>query len=373
MEDKGIQGDLERDARIIKERIPMDMTKASADKVAESLRLFMNENGYSNADVARSLDISESIISQIKNGKYHHNLEIYINKIVNLINSEDRKGRRPRGPKYVETTIAMKIGALISHTDAMSDEEGAIAVIIGDSGSGKTKCLQAYSEANRNSIYVQLDKTMYSTMIFAAIAKKLHLDESGSLAMISQRLVEKLQNMHIIIMLDEGSSLSVSQLDLLRQIIVVKSRCPLILAGNGDLLKTILLPTAKRGFESLDQFRSRLTSILDLNALAGNKSGGLYTAEDIRKLYQYGGIRLTDDAVTLLRKICSTPESGRMRTCHRIIVSMHTSSKIIAVGKIDAEQILTAIKQLNLPNKARLPVTFEEVEPEQTQAGAKVA
>jgi len=372
MEDKSIQKGLERDARVIRERIPMNVTKAEAALKAEALRTLMNEQNLNQADVARMLGISNAVISQFLSGKYEGNLTDLINKVVNLINSFDRKSRQARGPQFVETTTAKRIGALIANTEAASDEEGKIAIIAGDAGGGKSKCLQAYAEANKNSIYIQLDKAMYSTMIFAEIAKALRLDSSGSLATVTQRLIEKLQNMHVIIILDEASSLNVSQLDLLRQIIVVKSRCPLILAGNGDLIKTIMTPTARRGFESLDQFRSRLMSILDLTAIAGDKDGGLYTADDIRKLYEYGGVRLTNDAISLLRKICRTPGSGRMRTCQVIIAALHTADVVNTNGKIDAELIISAIEQLDLPVRTRLPVTIHEAQ-EEPEAIAKSA
>ncbi|MGD0077060.1 MAG: AAA family ATPase [Sedimentisphaerales bacterium] len=345
------------------------MTKAEAAKKADALRLFMNEQNLAQADIARMLDVSSSKISQFLANKYPGNLDELVNKVVNLINSYDRKSRQDRGPQFVDTAIAKKIGALIANTEAACDDEGKIAVIIGDAGSGKTRCLQAYAEANKNSIYVQLDSTMYSTLIFAAMAKELHLDSSGSLATVTQRLVEHLQNRHIIIILDESSSLNVSQLNQLRQIIVCKSRCPLILAGNGDLAKTILLPTTRRGFESLDQLRSRLTGILDLSALAGNKDGGLYTPEDIRKLYEYGGVRLTQDAISLLRQICKSPGSGRMRTCQYIITALHTAG----VAQITAALIYKAIKQLDLPVKSRLPVEILEDQNEETQAMKKSA
>ena len=100
---------------------------------------------------------------------------------------------------------------------------------------------------NKNTLYIQLDATMGSLRIFAEIAKRLHIASSGSLSEITRNLVENLRPRNTIIMLDEASNLTVKQLNQLRQIIVIKARCPLILAGNADLLRTVIQPMTKHG------------------------------------------------------------------------------------------------------------------------------
>jgi len=100
--------------------------------------------------------------------------------------------------------------------------------------------------------------------------KRFNVDSSGSLSSVTRRLIEALYDLDMIIMLDEASGLRVKQLDQLRQVIAVKSRCPLILAGNHDLLVTVQQDT-RRGCESLDQFTSRLTGIVDLDSEAGGE------------------------------------------------------------------------------------------------------
>lgn len=356
MTDNSIQKALEQDARIVKERIPIDMTKQKAMQIADKLKAFMAERKYSQTKIARAIDVSPTQISQFLNNKYKGNLEDLINKLVNFMNSITRRETRVRNKPYIETTIAKRIGTLVTQTEAFSDDEGKIGLIIGDGGHGKSHCLRQYAEANKNTIYVELDDAMNSTMIFAEITKKLGVDSSGSIANVTRRLIGALCNRHVIIMLDEASSLNVKQLNQLRQIIVVKCRCPLILAGNQDLLKTVMQPTTRRGYESLDQFTSRLMCILNLDEIASTRDGGLYTVEDIRKLYEYGGIRVTSDAVATLRKICRTPRSGRLRTCSHIIAALHTARITEETGNINTELIEAAIDQLDLPVKVRLPV-----------------
>lgn len=380
MTDKSIQKALEQDAQIVTERMPIDMTKQQAKKIAEKLKTFMAERKLSQSKTAKNLGVSSTLLNQFLNGKYKGNLEDIVNRAVNYMNSMTRRESRVKNKPFIETSVAKKIGAIIKQTDAFSDEEGKIGVIVGDGGHGKSHCLRYYAEANKNTVYVEIDRGMNSTMIFSEIAKKIGgIDASGSLANVTRRLIDAIHGRNIIIMLDEASSLNVNQLDLLRQIVVVKSRCPLILAGNQDLLKTIRQPTTRRGFESLDQFTSRLMCILNLDEAASSKDGGLYTADDIRKLYEFGGIKLMPDGVKTLRQICRTPRSGRLRTCSHVIAALLVSRPYFEAKQkqtyleVGTELIVAAIHQLDLPVRVRLPIaTFDtDEETEQPQSMAK--
>jgi len=135
-------------------------------------------------------------------------------------------------------------------------------------------------------------------------------------------------------------------------------------------LKTVMQPTTRRGCESLDQFTSRLSYILNLDKLASGRKSGLYSADEVRRLYQYGGIRLAGDAVTLLQRICQTPRTGRLRTCTDVIRALHTSKSIRKAGVIFADDIRDVIKQMELPVQQWLPLIISDREAE-AEAAAK--
>ncbi|MBW1811653.1 MAG: AAA family ATPase [Deltaproteobacteria bacterium] len=350
------------------------MTKTDYKKVALRLRNFMIGRGLSNNKIAQAINASPSAISQFLNNKYTGDNKTLANKIVSYVNSIAGKERKAKDkPGYIDTTVAIRVKALIANTDAFSLEEGKIGIIIGDGGHGKSYCLRTYAETDKNSVYVELDDAMTMRGVYQEIAAKIGLEGYGTLQSVTRRIIDNLQNRHIIILLDECSGLSPRQLNSLRQIIVVKSRCPLILAGNQGLRNTIMSPTTKRGSESLDQFTSRLMAILNLDEAAAQKDGGLYTPDDIRKLYQYGGIKLTGGAVNTLKKICRTPRSGRLRTCSQIITALHTASKIKKCGQITASDIPSAIAQLGLPVRVWLPINSPEFAQEEQSNAASVA
>jgi DNA transposition AAA+ family ATPase len=350
------QKGLEQDARQVAEHVSQELTGPEIEKLAKSLEQFMSDNDFTQAEVARWIGYSRSVVSQFLKCRYKGDISSVANKVVSLINSVARKNKRTKQKPFISTTVAKRIGTLITQTTAFCDDEGKIGLIIGDGGHGKSHCLRQYAQADKNSAYIELDDTMTSGSMFSEIAKKLKVDSSGRLSTIAKRLIETLRPRHIVIMLDEASWLGVRQLNQLRQIIVVKAKCPLILAGNSDLLKTVTQPSTKQGYESLDQFTSRLMGVLNLDDLAGDPDGGLYTPEDIRWLYEYGGIKLSSDAVSTLRRICKTPKSGRLRTCSHIVSALHTAKVVDQKGMIYTADIIGAIRQLQLPVRDWLPL-----------------
>jgi len=361
MMDNEILKSCEQEAQIRMGRIPKKLTDENIRAVIERLKKFIEENSFSQTQLAKMLGVGKSKLNQIIKGQYKSRLAIYevINKASSFMDSAARKKRiEQRG--YIETNVAKRIATLITRTEALSSTEGKIGLLIGDSGHGKTTCLEEFSRSNLNTFYIVLDDRMRSKELFAAIAEELGVDSDGSFNAIKPRVEQALQNRHVIIILDEAAGLRVSELNLLRQVIVVKCHCPLILAGNADLLKTVMQPNTRRGCESLDQFTSRLSYILNLDEEASEKGGGLYTSADIRKLYEYGGISLTAGAVGSLKKIYSTTRSGRLHTCANLLTALHTSVKIRARKQISAKDIVEAIAELRLPVSVWLPIATLE-------------
>lgn len=365
MKDKQIRQGLEADSWRLKERILMGYQHEKHEETAKKLKAFLVDHDWTQAGFAQRIGVSTAVVNQFIQGKYKGGLDELVNKVLNLLNTLDRKSRQYE-KKFIETAVAKSIFGLINHTEACTFDEGKIGVIIGESGQGKSECLKAFAKSNSNTIYLELDGGMTSTMIFNEIAEKLGIMDSGSLGVITSRLKTELKGRQMIVMLDEASNLTIKQLNLLRQIIVIKCHCPMILAGNAALLVTINKSPTKMGAESLDQFTARLTYILNLDDMTSDGDGGLYSAEDVRNLYQRGGIRLTKDAVKELRRICKTPLTGKLHICDQLIRALHTSKVVIEAGQITGQDILDAIDQLNLPVKKKLrfniPIDDEKFE-----------
>ena len=370
MNNNDIEKTLEQDARLDTERMPEDMAKVNAKQKAESLRSFMDRHKLNQADVARKLGVSSSMVNQFLKGTYSGDNVGMAKAVVGLINAVDRRKRRVRLKPFVETAVAKMIYTLIKHTSTqVNDDEGVISLVIGDSGHGKSLCLREYARCNSDAIYIELHNAMSAVRVFKALAAEVGSDESGSIDNVSQCLIRALRNREVVVIIDEASSLTVKQLSQLRTVIVDQCRCPLILSGNMDLLHTINQSKAKHGYQALDQFRSRMARVLDLDTLAASKGGGgLHNGADIRRLYELGGLTLTGDGAKLLRAIAAAPQSGRIRTCSKVmsvILMSHARGRI--GSSVSADRIKDAIVQLGLPVMQYLPMIVPSESEDQSQ------
>jgi len=368
---------MEQEARRILVWMP-DMTNENDVRIfIGKIKAFQSRFGITDAELARRIGVSSTTISQALNNKYPGKIEDVFKKITEYMNRIGRRNRREKGDGYVETTVAKAILSAVRLTEQFTEpQEGSICLVIGDAGQGKTVCLQQYALTNPHSIYVKLRDKMTPLALIAAINKELKLASDVGLKKLSDELAAHLAKREMTVLLDEASGLDVGKLNLLRQL-VVENGCTLILAGNAGLLRTVQQSTARHGNESLDQFKSRMLGVLNLDELAGQplKDGGFYSIEDIRRLYQYGGIRLTSDAENLLRRIAKTPQTGRLRTCSKIISAIHNTKKAQAgqIKEIHAEDIVGMIKQLGLCVENDLPMIIGRAEEPPEQAEAKTA
>jgi len=331
--------------------------KAKYTAIIESLKKAMADHGLSQVDVARMIGYNTgSIISQFLKGAYNGDLPGLAKKLVNLMNSLDQKERHTQNAGFVETAVATKIFNLIKHTEGFSTKEGKVGLVIGDSGHGKSESLRAYAQTHPNSRYIELTDGVSASTLLGDIAEAVAGTRGRTLTANKEIVAATLKLRNFVLMLDEASGLTVSHLNLLRQVINIKGRTPLILAGNADLLRTVMQKSVRHGHESLDQFRSRLMQVVNLDELAGSKDGGLYTEKEIRKLYEHKGVRLATSGVKALQRITHTPHSGRLHTCSHIIEVLYTAPEAIDRGQIDASLIVDAINTLNLPISVFLPM-----------------
>ncbi|HQG06735.1 MAG TPA: AAA family ATPase [Anaerohalosphaeraceae bacterium] len=375
MDPKTLQA-LECEARKILVGMPNMDSKDEVKHFCNKVIAFCEQYAITRGELAAAIGISLPALSQFMLGKYEGDNRKIAARLVDYMNRSAKKAQRKKEKEFIETTVAKAIFGCIKQTESFSQPgEGRIAVIIGDAGHGKSVCLRQYAAVHPSAVYAKLNDTMTSTAMFAAIAAAMDLDSSGGLKSLTNLIAAHLAKRERTLLLDECSGLDVTKLNQLRQIIIEQGST-LILAGNNQLLKTISSDAARKGNEALDQFRSRMLAVLDLDAAAGaggrDGQGGLYSEEDIRRLYNYG-IKIDKGGISLLRRICCTPQTGRLRTVS-IIISAVNNSKQAKSGEIEnitAAVIEGAIRSLGLPVLDRLPLWTQPLQEEAEDAAVK--
>lgn len=369
--DNWLHNEMEQDARRIEVWMPNMTNDNEIKEFRGKLRKFLAANAITQKELAGKIGISIAQLNLFLQDKYRGDCEKLVRKLVDYINRYERRQRTQTGDAYVETTVTKAILTVIANTESFSKpQEGCISAIIGDAGTGKTACLQAYAAAHPNAVYAKLHTRMSSKMLFGKIADAMGLDPNASLKRLMEDIVEHLKNREITLLLDEASGLDVTRLDLLRQIISEQGS-PMILAANSYLLLTIN-SKSRHGYEAMDQFQSRMLTVLNLDEAAGSgDGGGMYTVADMRRLFEYGGIKLTADGADTLKRICRAPQTGRLRTCGRIVTCIHNSREARTgnIQSIDKELIISAVKLLGLPVGKRLPfILSKTADVEQVEA-----
>ncbi|RKY08449.1 MAG: hypothetical protein DRP56_04140 [Planctomycetota bacterium] len=366
---------MEQDARRIEVWMPNIKNPQEMKEFRGKVQKFLDKNHVTQKELGDRCGVSVTTINLFLKGKYKGDLKKLTQTLTDYINRFDRRSRREKGSGYIETSVAKAITTVIKNTETFTEpSEGKVSVIVGDAGHGKSKCLQEYTKQHLNSIYIKLHTSISGKAMFAKIAEALGLDRHATLDKLKETIGDHLAKREMTVLLDECSGLGVRQLDLLRQIIT-ENGCTLILAGNGHLLNTINQPTTRHGYECMDQLRSRMLRALNLDEVAADGDGGLYTIDDIRKLYDYGGIRLSKNGADTLKQMCRTPQTGRLRTCSVVVAALHNSkqAKNGKLKEISQALIISAIEQLGLPVASLLPMVIGRANTVARQTAAKTA
>lgn len=366
---------MEQEARKFAVWMPNMKNETEVKLFRDKVRVFIERFDLTQAQFAKAIGVSATKLNQFLSGKYPGNNESICKAVQDYLNREGRRRRRKKTVDFVETIVAKRILENIRLAEQFTQPGmGRICVIVGDSGHGKTECLKQYNRVHPHSAYVLLDDDCGKPQLFSRINAALRLNSTGTVKRMIEELNGYLAGREMTLILDEAAALNASKLSLLRQI-VSGNGCTLVLAGNNHLLATINDPVTRRGYECLDQFRSRMMGVLNLDELAMRpaKNGGLYSLAEVRNLYATAGVKLSGDAEGLLLSIQRTPHSGRNHTCSLIISAILTSRQGRDVNVIDAALIINTIRQFGML-EGRLPLVIDTAEQISKQrAAAKTA
>jgi DNA transposition AAA+ family ATPase len=277
----------------------------------------------SQSKAAQALGYSSGVVSAYKSRTYNGNVKAFEKEIGQWLKREERRIARIEVPTAEISTLDS-----IRKAVSMAQDEADIAVIVGDSGTGKTTSLRAYAATTHSAILIEVDASFTKNVLVVEIARAIGVESKGSMTTVIARIVEALRERDSVIMIDEADYLSDSSLELVRRIINDKAQTGVVLVG---------LPRLKYKLENLrndhQQLTSRVGVLLEVKKLT--KSDAIKIIEGVWK-------GLPKETIEAFVKTAN----GSVRTLAKLMGRVHQVMAKNGIETPDAEVIAAAGEML---------------------------
>lgn len=302
-------------------RDDQELTEDLSKAVITRFQEYLIRTKTSAEKAARSMGMAPSTLSQVVNGNYAGDNELYVRKVDKWVEQRLAKETAPKDPGFVKTQVASQILGVAKWADKMN----GIVLIHGPSGIGKTRTLQAIRAEFPGSIYISITRAGQSTRaVLDMIVAELRMSgRFGSSRELEQQIWNSLAGSDRMILVDEVHRLAGRRNDealhTLRDL-HDHTGCPIVLAGMSQIATYI--DTGKNQYDNLEQIDSRICFRLDLTeaAMSFNDGGdGLFTVADIERFLASQKLRVAGDVAGYLHGLANEPRMGGLRTVLNLI------------------------------------------------------
>jgi DNA transposition AAA+ family ATPase len=259
------------------------------------------------------------VVSAYKSRTYSGNVKAFEKEVDGWLKREARRVAKLDVPT-METAAMDSIRKAVT----MAHDDREIAVIVGDSGTGKTTALRACAAESHNAILIEVDSSFTKNVLITEIARAVGVEFTGSITAVIARIVEALRGSDTVVMIDEADYLSDGSLELVRRVINDKAETGVVLCG---------LPRLKYKLENLrndhQQLTGRVGVLLEVKRLGKS---------DAVKIIEGVWLGLAKETVEAFVKTAR----GSARTLVKLIRRVHQTMVINHVDTPDAEVIEAA-------------------------------
>ncbi|MDE6797410.1 MAG: AAA family ATPase [Ruminococcus sp.] len=186
-----------------------DKQKELLEKV-EALR---KEKQLGQNAVCRLIGVSETVFSQVKNGKYNADPQKFFDTLAGYFDVKERAELTYTEVKYAPTNISKQVYNIIANCQS----KGGLSVICGDAGIGKSKAAQKFVSANpSNSFLITINPCLNNAKnLLQAIANRIGATVEKTIDKLWYAIVSKLSDGSVLIF-DESQHLTTKEIEILR-------------------------------------------------------------------------------------------------------------------------------------------------------------
>lgn len=254
-------------------------------KTVEMLKAHIAETGITQKQLARKLDVSDTVLSLFLANSYTGDNKKIVEKAKQYLHiGAVRKALTPN-PDYCESLLNTQ---RITECLQMAHASNEILLLYGPAGCGKTTALKHYAENNNGVTYIEADATTGTPRaILLTLLESIGGQPIGSTTQVIKSILNTLRETNRLIIIDEAQHLTERSFDTIRAI-NDKIGIGIVYSGNPSILKQMY----GRKEQEFDQLYSRI----GLHCELANK----YSLDDIRNIFS--GLDVSEECIKYLKK-----------------------------------------------------------------------
>lgn len=337
-----------------------DLTDVQRREAMQNFDSYIKVRGITYADVGRQVGRPKATtIRDLVLGEYRRDSDDHVRKLNAWVEQHARAQASSLKRGFVSTTHVAKQMLSIAR---MVRENGTMGLCTGASGIGKTVCAKAIHEKYAGAIYVRVIRDhrhpkglMRAIAVQIGIRKPATSDEVARTTL--ERIIVLLKGSHRLVIIDEAHQLTDDAIEALRD---VHDECgvPILLVATKDLADRI----RRNADPDHGQLYRRFDVIYPLTQghefHMGGKNKPLFTAEDIKALYNEPGLRLARPAIDYLVDVANDLGRGSLGRCDALVRNaIKVARKRLGVG--DTGDVTVTSPDLETVDMALRPDEFE--------------
>jgi len=320
-----------------------ELSRDLVSEIVDHFKKYIDKHDITAAQVGREIQYAPAVISAWMKESYKGDVSAVTRAINNWMERDARRKEARRPSDYVSMWLAEDYRTYVY----LADKQKKMLVLVGPSGTGKTKVIKTLCEELRG-LYVCCSENMTLRGLLLALAKELDWTRDGGHRYELERyVIERLAGTERIVFIDEAHLLGPTIRSL--RAIYDQAEVPIVMAGTDEIEGAVDDRAHGRGqFTSRCIFYSALDHIRTTGGgrAAPNEGKDLFTVEEIKAFFAKRKIRLNRDGLQMIWALSCLAGYGCLRLVEAVIeMAFIIDPDVQALGKSEVVAALRMVER----------------------------